>query len=142
MKNVSMNCLPPPQTGRPLLTRLSVMFCKTAFYLALIFMIFGNSIYTNAQTPIIDCSNNFTCQNEPWVDYNWYAYQKNGCIVNPLFRISKCCNGSECEYVVDLKRIIIHGDCSQSISEMEEQDIPLGEMNLIFSKKSKSLHFI
>jgi hypothetical protein len=90
---------------------LILMRNYTSFRAILLTMVFASFLLTTettiAQTPVIDCNDVISCgQSEPWKDYSNLGFSVDGCRINPRFRITKCCAGGLCKYIVDLQSIV------------------------------------
>jgi hypothetical protein len=83
---------------------------------------------TQAQVPpaIIDCNGNITCQNpEPWEEINNMSFMYGSCIINPRFKVTKCCDAlGNCEYIVEIVEILVGGNnCTPNYDLYKEEAI-------------------
>lgn len=83
---------------------------------------------TNAQVPI-NCGG-LNCTTEPWIEENTITMMVNDCMVNPQFKLNKCCDITGCTYFIETSILLL-----QKIEELTLYVIELKKENEIIKKK-------
>jgi hypothetical protein len=87
------------------------------FFIVFIFISLAANKEINAQPQMILCNGTINCNGtaDPWQEINNKGFMVDNCMIVPRFRISRCCNGGNCQYLVDIVLIqTIGSNCVQS----------------------------